>query len=73
MADDGLPEISAPLPEGWVPLEMVTVVKCLDEDGEPGLCIRQSGGVSAWEVVGMLQTGLDANRDHLRESYCEEE
>ena len=59
------------IPEGWVPLEVVSVVKCLDDDGEPALCIRQSGGLSLWEAVGMLTTANDMARESMKGDFRE--
>lgn len=47
-------EVVKDLPEGWTPLEMVAVVKCLDEDGDLALAWRSTNGITPWEAVGML-------------------
>lgn len=58
-----------PLPENWTPLEAVTVVKCLDENGHMALVTRSTDGITDWEGAGMHLAGLDTYRDSLREGF----
>lgn len=60
------------MPEGWVPLEAVCVVKCLDEDGETALLVRTTEGLRVWDATGMLVLGLDVQRDRGREMFVSE-
>lgn len=53
------------LPESVIPLEMVSVVKFLDEDGKQALAVRISEGLTHWEVIGMLVAAGDAARAEL--------
>lgn len=53
------------LPDNVSPLEMVTVVKFMDDSGEVSLAIRMSDGLSHWEAIGMLVAGGDAARQAL--------
>ncbi len=48
------------LPENWTPLEVVVLVKCLNEDGDDAVANRISAGLSAWEALAML--GVEAAR-----------
>lgn len=49
----------APLPEGWMVLEAVVIVKGLDEDGDPLWCTRYTQGLTRTELLGIL-TGAQA-------------
>jgi hypothetical protein len=62
MADKAFNVHMQPLPEGYTPLEVVAVVKCLDREGEPLLCIRYSNGVDPWDASGWLLSALDKSR-----------
>ena len=66
-------ELEGGLPEGFIPLEVISVVKCLDQDGDPATCIRQSGGLSREEMVGMLIFASDAIRADVQRSFQEGE
>lgn len=44
-----------PIPEGWTPLDVVCVIKCLDADGHTVLAVRRSSGITSWEGLGMAQ------------------
>lgn len=46
------------LPDGYTPLEAVTIVKALDEEGQVSLLIRHTDGLSGWEALGMLASAL---------------
>lgn len=41
-------------PEGYVPLEAVVIMKCLDEDGDVTLMSTASPGLTSWEALGMV-------------------
>jgi len=43
------------LPAGYVPLEIVVLVRALNEEGRPALAVRYSEGITSWEAVGMLR------------------
>lgn len=57
------------LPDGYTPLEVVAIVKSLDEEGDPVITIRTSDGIMEWEAVGMLIAAGDMARADLRESF----
>lgn len=54
------------LPEGYVPVEAVAVIKCLDDQGNLTIAVRTSSGVMAWEAVGMLISASDMARADLQ-------
>jgi hypothetical protein len=43
-----------PLPEGWTPMEALTVIKCLDADGNPTWCTRRTAGINDEELLGAM-------------------
>ena len=56
------------LPEGWTPIDVVCVVKCLDPDGQPGWAIRQTESVNDHELLGTLVLEIETlKRDLLDE------
>lgn len=57
------------LPEGWQPLEVVCVVKCLDAEGVVRLCSRYSSGLSGWEALGMMDLEHGAQRKLLIDCF----
>lgn len=57
-----------PLPEGYIPLEAVAVIKCLDAEGEPVLLTR-STDMRIWDSVGMLTVALDQDRQSAIRAY----
>lgn len=66
-------DAACPLPDHWTPLEAVAVVKCLDEQGELGLFLASTQGVSTWEVIGMLTAALDTNREDMGALFIPED
>lgn len=50
------------LPEGDTPMEIVSLVKTLDEDGDVAWYVRCSNGVSDVEIMGALLMELDRRR-----------
>lgn len=60
-----------PLPDGWTPLEAVTVVKCLDADGSAALVSKVTDGLSMWECVGMLSAVLDSQRADIQRCFID--
>lgn len=45
----------ADLPDGWTPLEAVTVVTCLNDEGQTSALLRITDGLMSWECVGLLE------------------
>lgn len=64
-------EVTDDTPEGSTPIEIISVVKCLDPEGELALSIRQSGGLTEWEIIGMLTAACDAVRGSLQRDFIE--
>ena len=60
------------LPEGYTPLEAVSVIKALDEEGRVSLLMRQTDGLNAWEALGMLEAGSTVTRDGLAAAFEDE-
>lgn len=50
------------LPEGYVALEAVVLLECLDDDGTMRLVVRYSEGLSVWRAIGMLDVALATER-----------
>ena len=46
------------LPQDWMPVEGIAVIKCLDREGDPRLLVVATNTLNVWEAVGML-TALD--------------
>lgn len=44
------------LPDGWMPLELVVALRCLNEDGEETAVLRQTAGLNEYEVIGLLRS-----------------
>ena len=44
------------LPDDWTPLELITVIRCLDEQGCERAVMRSTDGLQDWEIVGLLRT-----------------
>lgn len=57
------------LPDGWMPVEAVAVIKCLDTQGEPRLLVVATATLNQWEAVGMLTGALDNVRDDLAQVF----
>lgn len=57
------------MPANWSPLESVTVLACLDDDGQPALLIRRTESLKPWDCVGMLTVALDMEREAVQELF----
>lgn len=57
------------IPEEAVAVEVIVLIKALDEDGDPSVYTRTSEGLSAFEAVGMLQLELDRRRDLMLDAF----
>lgn len=55
-------DLEEQLPDGWQPLEVIAIVKCLDGDGVVRLCSRYSTSLNGWEALGMLDLECSAQR-----------
>lgn len=56
-------------PEGWTPLEVVVLVKALNEDGSPAHFTRYSTGLSEFEAVGMLRVAERTQLDEINSQF----
>jgi len=57
------------LPENWMPVEGVAILKCLDAQGDPRLLLVATQTLSQWEAVGMLTAALDEIRDSMQKTF----
>lgn len=46
------------LPEGCQPVDIIAIVRALDENGDPCVYFRQSEGLAPWERMGLLNSAL---------------
>lgn len=53
------------VPDNWVLLETVTIVKALDEDGVPRVYHECTGGLNSWEAIGMCIWASDVMRSSM--------
>jgi len=56
---------NAALPPDWMPVEGITVIKCLDPQGDPRLVLAATPTLTQWEAVGMLTAAIDEVRDDM--------
>jgi hypothetical protein len=63
---------TGPLPDNYTPLEAISVVKCLDDEGDVVLVNRCTDGLKVWDIVGLLTVTLDDARAAASESYVYE-
>lgn len=59
----GLPVTA--LPDGFIPLSAVVVLRALDQDGDEALVVGTTSDLRTWDAVGMLRCGLVGQEDHL--------
>lgn len=57
------------LPDDITPLEVVVLVKALDQANDVCVYTRESASLSVWEAMGMLQMVADQRRNDCLESY----
>lgn len=50
---------TAPLPDGYTPLEAECVLKCLDDEGHVTLVTRGTNGLMIWDSIGMLTCAVE--------------
>lgn len=62
----------ADVPDGWVPMEVVAIVKCATPDSV-AICIRTSPDLSDWEARGMLDTASDIVAQSLLRQFTTED
>lgn len=62
------------LPENWQGLEVVVLVKALNEDGKVCTIFRYSENLMGWEAIGLLRVAeAAATSDMLDDMYSSEE
>ncbi|SDM96965.1 hypothetical protein [Allokutzneria albata] len=55
-----------PLPKGWTPVEALTVVKCMDPNGQMTWCTRRTSGINDEEMLGSMMLQIELlKRDML--------
>jgi hypothetical protein len=61
------------LPEKWTPIEALTLIKCLDEEGRSGWCYRTTSPPNREELLGALIVHTDLLRKELLDEWDEDE
>ncbi|RJQ67610.1 hypothetical protein D5S17_33510 [Pseudonocardiaceae bacterium YIM PH 21723] len=62
-----------PLPEGWTPLEALTVIKCLDAEGEARWCTRWTTGINSEELLGVMVFQTELLKHDMLADWDEED
>jgi hypothetical protein len=57
------------LPSGWMPLEGVVLVKCLDDEGDLTWAFRTTAGLTDEELLGALVTRTELCRIDTVHTY----
>jgi len=60
------------MPEGWIPVDAVAVIKALDEEGQQMYLIRSTSTLSDMEMVGMLTTAKDLQVAEINSHFIDE-
>lgn len=61
------------LPDGYVPLDVVMLVKCLSAEGDPVWAIRYSPGVNAMELLGATRImAHKTEKDHFDNQWIDQ-
>jgi hypothetical protein len=47
-------DLGKDLDPNWTPMEAISVIKCLDQDGRMQVALRMSDGWTTWEASGLL-------------------
>jgi hypothetical protein len=61
------------LPSGWIPMEVVCLLSCLDADGNGEWTVRHSPGLSSMELLGGLTIQLELLKHDVVASWIEED
>lgn len=64
----GLEPKSVP-PDAFTPLEAVTILKCLDDEGDVTLWLTSTPGLTGWERIGVLTCALDVSRAATQSAF----
>ncbi len=57
------------LPEECTPLEVVVLIKALDEESQVCVYIRESASLTVWESLGMLTMVREQRLNDCSDSY----
>lgn len=59
------------LPDGGIPVEVVAIVKLLDEDGDTRVCLRSSDGFgsNSPELLGHLRAAVIETEEQIRQRW----
>ena len=57
------------LPDGFIPIEGLTILKGVDSSGHIGIVVRYTSGLSPWEAIGMLRVAENSELDHMRHAF----
>jgi hypothetical protein len=57
------------LPSGWLPLEGIVLVKCLDDEGDLSWAFRTTSGLTDEELLGALMARTELCRIDTVQSY----
>lgn len=57
------------LPSGWMPLEGVVLVKCLDDEGDLSWAFRTTAGLTDEELLGALMARTELCRMETVRTY----
>lgn len=61
------------MPEGWTVLEVVAVVKALDQDGDVGYVVRASESLGSVEASGMLRAAMRQQDQCVDQAWRDED
>lgn len=62
-----------PLPDGWVPLEIASMVKCLDDEGDVNWISRYTVQQHYIEALGAMQAAVLMLEQQVRDGYAPDE
>lgn len=59
-------EMDGGIPEGWTPMEVIVIMKCMDNEGKVRIGYRTSKGWTTWESLGALRAFERSMNDDLQ-------
>jgi hypothetical protein len=62
-------QTSDPLPERWTPLEAVTVLKCVDENGKAVFCVRRTATLTDMECYALLSITAQSQKEDILDHF----
>ena len=60
------------LPEGWIPVEAVCIVKCLNTDGKPLWSLRMTDGLNQEELLGTMVIHTELLKNDAIEDWADD-